>query len=628
MTYKDLYKRGYVPILVEDKEHSFQGKISNHLRKSFEKQYEGCVFDDLPHQRIIPIIDDFHYARDKESILDGLESYDTQIVATDDIFNLNIRNDLLVDQYSRFTIKELKPSLRHKLIKKWLTVGESSDGLMIQDNDMYQKVDSNLEFVEASLGKVLGKGIIPSYPFFILSILSSKDAYQKPLDQEITSQGYCYQALIYMYLKKHGVKSDEIDSYLNFLTEFAYSMFTRKEVVLQEADFVTFLEGYKSRFNMTVEAEKLITTLTSIQIISRSSVNDYKFKHDYLYYFFAARHISENISSCKDDVSRIMSNLHKNENAYIAIFITHHCKKDDVIDEIILNAYCLFDKYKPAVLDTKELSFFDKEVNQIAQEVLPNGSETPEKHRHRHLEQHDQEEKSQSKSEDEDIQQDEELGDEYAAISKDLRRSIKTVEVMGRIIKNRSGSMLKARLEEIFEEAMNVHLRILTSFINIIETPKGQAEILDFLTQRIDQIIQESPKKQKPTRDEIKRMAKALFWNVNFMVIYSTVKKIVHSIGSENLIGIAEEVCNRRNTPASHLVKHGILMWYKKNVRVEEIATEINKSDFPETAKRVMKYQIVNHCSMHSINYKDKQRIADKIGIPTKRLLLEQVKSK
>jgi len=51
-------------------------------------------------------------------------------------------------------------------------------------------------------------------------------------------------------------------------------------------------------------------------------------------------------------------NLHKDENAYIAIFISHHSKNAYILDEIILNAQCLFDKYKSATLSKEELSFF------------------------------------------------------------------------------------------------------------------------------------------------------------------------------------------------------------------------------------------------------------------------------
>lgn len=651
----DLLALRYIPVYLQDRTNGYQGKIENHITKAFNQQYEGVSYDDIPRDRIIPILDDFHYSKNKDSHIDQLQSFKTQIIVTDDIFNLNIKNELLVDNYTRLTIKEFKPSLRYELIRKWISISEDPLSLPINDNDTYHELDSRVEFLEATLGKVIGKGILPAYPFFILSIISTHDTFEKPLDQEITSQGYCYQALIYMYLRKHGVKNEHVDAYLNFLSEFAYSIFKKKQVRLNSDEFGNFLTKYKGLFNMPVGDQILIKTLEEVQIIERSSLGEYSFKHDYLYYFFAARHISDHTCDCASDITRIMGNLHKNENAYIAIFITHHTKKPEILDEIVVNALCLFDKYAPARLDTKEISFFDVEMNQIIQEVLPLASETPEINRQKKLAEQDLEEDNQGCDEVEEDQLDDEEEPNYShgILARDLRRSIKTVEVMGRIIKNRSGSMLMDRLEQIFEEAMAVHLRILTSYLAIIQEPKGQEEIVEFLTSRIEQIIETANEKKKakkdnqakerskpakpnrtnrpnlsdkPSRDEIRKMAKKLFWNINFMVVYGTVKKIVHSIGSENLISVAENVCDRCNTPASTLVKHGIIMWYRKNLRVDEILKAMESKEFSETAKKVMRYQVVNHCSMHSIDYKDSQRISSKMGIPTKRLLLEQVK--
>ena len=105
-----------------------------------------------------------------------------------------------------------------------------------------QHIDSNTELVNAALGKIIGDGIMPAFPFFILSVISTYETFAKPLDQEITSQGYCYQALIYMYLRKQGVKNDEIEIYINFLTEFSFYFFTEKKNELSIDEFNSFMK--------------------------------------------------------------------------------------------------------------------------------------------------------------------------------------------------------------------------------------------------------------------------------------------------------------------------------------------------------------------------------------------------
>jgi len=57
-------------------------------------------------------------------------------------------------------------------------------------------------------------------------------------------------------------------------------------------------------------------------------------------------------------IDKIINSLHKDENAYIAVFLSHHSKNEYILDEILLNAYSLFDKHKTATLIQNELNFF------------------------------------------------------------------------------------------------------------------------------------------------------------------------------------------------------------------------------------------------------------------------------
>ena len=122
-------------------------------------------------------------------------------------------------------------------------------------------------------------------------------------------------------------------------------------------------------------------------------------------------------------------------------------------------------------------------------------------------------------------------------------------------------------------------------------------------------------------------MSENFFWNTNFMVVYGFINKIVHSLGSNKLVAVVEKVCDSENTPAAFLVKHGILMWYAKNLRVDTIASEFGNEHFSEIAKRVMKFMIVNHCAIHTVNYRDKQKIELRIGIPVKKLLENKLRN-
>jgi len=613
--FEELRYKNFIPVYISDKKTHFSGKIENKILHSSNEQYEDIDINEIDKERIIPIIDDFHLAKNKEKHINNLSIYPRCIIIVDDIFGMNIRDEKLTLSFVYFRIREFKPSLRYELFKKW---GSLTD----KEKDSYKNIDEKTELINSILGKTIARGIMPAYPFFILSAVVTYETFAMPLDQEITSQGYCYQSLIYFYLRKQGVRNDQIDIYINFLTEIAFHIYRVKKYELTPDDFTSFMKLYLEKYTLPIKKEILLKNLS--QIVSVDSFNNYSFRYPYLYYFFVAKYLAEHIedNKVKVEIEKIINNLHVDENAYIAVFMTHHSRNVNILEEIELNALCLFDKYKPATLTKDEVKFFDEQADIIVKAALPPANITPEKERTERLKIQDELEQSQK-----DIEEKED-SEEDDPFERELRRAIRTVEVMGCIIKNRAGSLEKTKLEKIFVEAMNVHLRILSSFFEIIKCEDEKKAIIDFISEKLRKIIEESEEEKKKLNEEnLIEISRIMFWNINFFVVYSFIHKIVHSLGSDKLIEIIKRICDEINTPAAFLVEHGILMWYKKNLRINDITGRINEKDFSEIAKRVLKLMIVNHCSLHPIHYKDRQRIENKLGIPAKKLLISHKES-
>lgn len=604
MMFKEMRIRNFIPVYVSDKNTYFSGKIENRISNSLHEQYKGVDLDEIDKDRIIPIIDNFHHAKNKEKHISNLSKYPRCVIIVDDIFGLNIKDETLISSFTTFKIKELKPSLRYELVKKW------NDLTDIDVRDNYKNIDKNTGLIDSTLGKNIGKGIMPAYPFFILSTILAYETFAMSLDQEITSQGYCYQAFIYFYLRKQGVKNDEIDIYINFLTELASYIFKEKTEELTPDNFNTFMKSYLDKYNLPIKQEILLDNLS--EIILKDSFGNFSFRYPYLYYFFVAKYLAEHIENENvfKEIKKIINNLHLDKNAYIAIFLTHHSKNTNIFKEIEHNALSLFKKYKPATLTKDEIRFFDEKAHIIVKAVLPPANISSEMKRKEKLNIQD------------DLEQSQEDIDEEDSIAKELRRAIKTVEVMGCIIKNRAGSLEKVRLEDIFVEAMNVHLRILDSFFEIIKDESEQKEIVNFISEKLDFIEEVEGGYKELHKDEKRKFVEKIFWNINFFIMFGFIDKIVHSLGSDKLTEIVTKVCDEVNSPASFLVKNGILMNYGKNLQIKDIAKKIKENEFSEIAERATRLMVVNHCSLHQVNYKDRQRIKTLLEIPANKLLL------
>jgi hypothetical protein len=619
-----LKERKFIPIYVSDENNRHASSpITNRIKNSFISQYSCIPYDKLNHGRIIPIVDNFHYALKKDKLIEDLQPFAYQILIVDEIFSLNIKDESTAKDYTQYKIKEFTPAQRNELIKKWICLDDRFKP-PCHDNKLYKSLDDATELVNSTLGKITSNGIMPSYPFFILSVLSIYGAFEKPLDQEITSQGYCYQALIYLYLRKQGVNNEDIDTYINFLSVMAYYLYSNKMYELTQTEYEIFMAKYLDKYNLPIDINIILNNLNSTKILYKDSCGNYYFYYSYLYYYFVAKYLAEHIDENKDNIQEIVGNLHNDSNAYITIFISHHTKSNYILDEVVLNSLCLFDKYAPSTLSKNELEFFDYEIDSIVKAVLPSNDVNPEAERERRLlqqeiieENHDKVKRHQKEIMDKETSENE--------LARELRRSIKTVEVMGRIVKNRSGSLERTRIEQILSEGMNVHLRILSSFYDIIKNKRQQDEIISYIAAKINLFIGE--KKNLPSDEKMRKMAQNIFWNFNFAVIYGFINKIVHSLGSDKLQNIINKICDGNKTPATVIIKHGILMNHSKNLQIDAIANEMDNKEFSETAKRAIRRLIVDHCLLHKIEYKDKQKIENKLKIPARRLIVKYYNS-
>lgn len=611
LAFTELIKKNFIPVYIRSKKNPFKQNVEKTISRSFNQEYEGINFKEIDNERIIPIIDDFYSEKKKEKYIKALSRYPRCIIIVDKIFSINIKDEKMISSFTHFELKELKPTLRHELIEKWAHLTD-------KHIDNYKNIDKRTEMIEHTIGKTIGRGIMPAFPFYILSVIFTTETSSMPLNQEITSQGYCYQAFITFYLSKQGVTNDEIDIYMNFLKELAFYIYKEKKPELSINDFKNFMTFYLEKYNLPIEQDILFENLN--QIVSADSLNNFSFKYHYLYYFFVAEYLAEHIEddNIKQEIGHIMKNLHVNENAYIAVFIAHHSRNTKILNEIKDSALSLFDEFKPATLTKDEAKFFDKQVDNIIEASLPPSHITPEKERKKRLKIQDKLEESEK-----DEEEIEEINDnESNSLEIDLRRAVKTVEVMGCIIKNRAGSLEKTELEYVFKEAMDVHLRVLSSFFELIKREDQQNYIIEFLSDRLRKIVKESNEiNEEISEERLRKDAEIIFWNMNFFVVNGVISKIVHSLGSDKLTSVMGNVCDEVNTPASFMVKHGILMWYTKNLQLNEMEKRIWKNDFSELARRSTQLMVVDHCCVHPIDFRDKQRISSKLKIRNQRLL-------
>ena len=79
-------------------------------------------------------------------------------------------------------------------------------------------------------------------------------------------------------MRKQGVKSGDIEAYLNFLTELAYAIFKRNGA-LSDDEYQEFIQVYKSRFNLTISTSELLRKLLACNILEVTTSRYYHFAY-------------------------------------------------------------------------------------------------------------------------------------------------------------------------------------------------------------------------------------------------------------------------------------------------------------------------------------------------------------
>lgn len=603
---RKLRERGLIPVFIREK--ALQGNIELKLQSSFEEEYDSIdPLESYPKERVVPIIDDFHKSKKREKILEILSTYPSFILIVDEAFELDYTNSESFIGLQRCRIREFKPTFRNKLIKNWLQVSgrnaESGDDL----NQDFAMIDNRSRMVEDFLGKAQSQGIMPSYPFFILTALVTIDDAEKPLDNGITSQGYCYQSLIYFFLREQGVANDDIDSYINFLTEFAAALYHKNDELTEE-DYREFVSHYSQEFVIVESVSVMESRLQKARIVKVSSENRYSFEYPYLYYYFAGKYFAEQFDNYENtgdlreavegnakDIDNIFDNLHVTDNAYIAIFIAHHSRSKRLIERLLVSGKKLFSQYTPATLSKEELFFFNAKQLALPQNTV---NDNPEKTREELLKISDDNEEKQQNNQ--PAYKDD---DDDSELSKEIRRSIKTVEVIGRVLRNRTGSLRQSELSIMFKTGMNIHLRLLTSFFEVISDVNEKKAAFDYLKRRICEA--------NPNLDveRVNQLVEKMFWNLNFGVVIGFLGKITFSLGSDKLMSVVNTVVESQYSEATFIIRQAISMYYKKRLQIDEIEKLLNDNSVSEITKKLMCFIVSDYCQTHRIDYRDRSRL-------------------
>ncbi|MBE0363591.1 hypothetical protein PULV_a1054 [Pseudoalteromonas ulvae UL12] len=599
MVFKTAISDGAIPVLLKGRDIN-KSDINHYLERALNLQYDNLNIDQFKHnnKEKVLIIDDLSDIKLNHAYLDKfvsriMDTFDKVLFLSDESIRFDEHKANIFNNFEQFELLQLGYERRDELIKRWHSLGREEE---IEDEYLINLVKTTA----THLDMIVRKNIVPRKPIFILMILQVLDS-GKPSDYSLTSHGYCYQRLIEENLNKVKIKPEEIEKYINYLSQLAFYMYEKETYSLNESQMQHFHKFYKSKFNLGTN-DQVIEKLLDSKILKLSNEN-YSIRYKYIYYFYAAKYMS-NHSECLNFVEQLCRKTHIEKDSNILIFITHHTKNDDVISLITEKTTQIYKDTNEALLDRSDTEFLRKFMSNIPKLVMKQKHNVDEA-RKESLRKQDQ---SENKSERFDI---ESLDDdpEFDCI-RDITRSVRAIEILGQIIKNRHASIELGQLETLSAEATKVGLRFLSFYLK--STEQVQTEVMDMIHSHLEDNL-------NLTVEEISKEVSKTFMQLVYQITFNVVRKVSFSVGHKELVDLFSDIALKADTPAFYLIEASMLLEFsssRNNIpkrKLENIWKKVN-SNF--LAKRLMQDVILQYQYFNYVSYQDKAWIASKLEIP------------
>lgn len=600
MYYLSFVDKYMYPLFVKGK--AINENLDKVLATAFVDQYNGEdkeKYAQYDKEHKVLLVDNFDECQLndtlKKKVIDQmLDRFSKVIITTKEnegvsssYFLMEKRNTLMA------RIKPLGHVKRNALVKKFYKTYDVNASTMQQQAQLEQ-VKAGFDMVE----NFLGKEYMPSYPIYILSILLSNTKLQgSTLEQ--TAYGYCYEALITCALMTCVDDKTKIDRYYNVLMNLAYHIYKNNGKPISEEDFQCFYENYQNIYHAQGYKETK-TNLLKCNLLRCTDDYYYKFSYNYIYYFLVAKYMAYNIHDKKgqDDIMDLCVNIHDEQKANILIFIAHHIKAPQFIESTQLALMTALEKEKPVSLDRNDDYY--KLVNELCENlkkeiVAPGVKINPEEEREKMLQKRDENEKMLSKEKVDPNQLPEEI--------LNMNKSLRSIEVVGQIVKNRQGSLPKTEIKTMVKEMYETAFRTISYFGAFIESEKSQL---------IEDVIKN--KKEGDTNDEIKKKIDSFFEVTSLNFCLFVFSKIIKSIGNKELRSTFTQIATEMGTPAAKLVSFSMITCFSR-IAIPDLETIVEELRENPVAMSIIRARVRSYLYNNYVPYNDRQKIINTVNL-------------
>ena len=591
-------------------------QLNNRIDEIFIKQYSRSLLDNF-HQKErdekVLIIDDFEKIGQNSRKVTDFTSISDQfghiilLSGSDEYISSMIVNHAFPEQKQipNYRIRHFGNLKRDELVRKWYMLGKN----FINESELDMKVENAFSIINSLMGGF--RAFIPSIPITIVGILQSINATDGHSHLRSSQFGYLYDDLVHNSLRPIAKEEDgTLNIFIVMLSEIAYKMFNSQSYSLSSVDVLDTITEYAKKKIVSIDVVKVVTELTEANILQTQTGNEYLFMYPYLFYYFVAQYIAKHIEEerIKKQISDMSENLHIEAYGNIMVFVCHFSQSKTIIDNILIKAYCTFDDKTPLDLANPGIFLSDSYKN-IENTLATKGVGTEEDVtmlRQEDLKEKDIQEESNVISSTADNWKSDEMGDEVAEIIS----ALKTIDVLGQILKNYPGDIDGDVKNDIILVIDKLSMRVLQAIIDIFNGADEQ-----YIEDCAKRISREEPSLSTAT---LVQKVQSFFSFLTLSFSNSLISRVAYAIQSKHLI----EATSRLIASKEGSLSLEIAIW-KIKLLCQENPDYDGLIRFNKELKR-LKYDIaaynlrsvvIRHLRHRHIGYKDRDKLCAEFNL-------------
>lgn len=506
---------GFFPLYINGTDIKKSRNFDEIMINLLKEQYDSFAWNDYKNQENKMLLVDGYIHTISDNFITWSKNNFDFIYITIDISEqiLFFKDNKIFADFNQSSLRNMNHTSRYKLIEKWKNFERSN----FTSDEKFQNEIDNLERDVNSI--ILDKNIIPNTPFYILTIIQSYETFM-PQDFQITSYGHCYYAIIYAQLSNIGLSQSDIDdafNYFTLLSNFIFEKATYNNWLLSSDEYKVFKAEYKKDYLIS---DGLIARLEDKSCLILNIKNHFvSFSYPFTFYYFLGKYIASN--KCQRVIEALCEKIYNKDFANILIFTIHHSVDTNLLEEIEL--YCLvsLEDIPVATLSSEDTAFMNSLINSLPKEI--EDSKNCDKQRidiRKNQDKFDEENENLSNSD---------ITETSDPLFIEIEKAMKIIDVLGQIIKNRSGSFKKSKIKELIYEVEKLGLRLLSFFLNTLKDD----EFKKWICERIDVI--EQKKGNSLDKAKIEKIVEQNIEIMGFVLIIGMLQKTYFCLTTKKL---------------------------------------------------------------------------------------------